>query len=185
MPDWHDSLIPHVAAGEHEAWRAFHRHHLPIAAAFLRKLGVRAPDLDDACQEVFLQVHRYLPRFRGDALVKTWLYRICISEARRVRRQRKIGGALLRWFPQQSSDWSVPAATRSDATVQSIVSRTLGQLDEGERTAFTMFAMEGLSGKEIAEITGSNVQSVWRRVFQARHAVRLALGAGERRGLHA
>src|SRR4051794_23893624 len=85
---WDDAHIPRVAAGEQEAWRAFHTHYSPIAGAFLRKLGVRAPEIDDAVQEVFLQVYRYLPGFRGDALVRTWLFRLCITEARRVRRRR-------------------------------------------------------------------------------------------------
>jgi RNA polymerase sigma-70 factor, ECF subfamily len=179
-PGWHDALIPRVAAGERQAWRAFHRHHFPIALAFLRKLGVRSPDLEDACQEVFLQVHRYLPRFRGDALIKTWLYRLCITEARKVRRRRWVGRSLARGLSQELPERSVPAATHSDATVQSIVRGALEQVGAGERLAFVLFEMEGRSGKEIADITGSSLQSVWRRVFQARHVVRLALGAPEK-----
>jgi len=178
---WHDALIPRVAAGERDAWRAFHRHHFPIAFAFLRKLGVRSPDIEDACQEVFLQVHRYLPRFRGDALIKTWLYRICISEARKVRRRRWVGRTLVHWLSQELLERSVPAATHSEAKVQSIVLGALEQVGDAERLAFVLFEMEGLSGKEIADITGSSLQSVWRRVFQARHVVRLALGAPEKK----
>ena len=35
------------------AWRRLHRRYYPIAGAFLRKLGVRERDLEDATQEVF------------------------------------------------------------------------------------------------------------------------------------
>ena len=84
---WDDALVPRVAAGEDTAWRAFHRHYYPIAAAFLRKLGVHEADMEDACQEVFLRTHRYLPSFRGEAQIKTWFYRLCATEATRVRRR--------------------------------------------------------------------------------------------------
>src|SRR5688572_23722440 len=80
--------------GNRAAWRQLHRQYYPVAAAFLRKLGVQERDLDDACQEVFLQMFRYLPSFRGEADPKTWLYRLCITQARRARTRIRLRKAL-------------------------------------------------------------------------------------------
>ena len=39
--------------------------HAPFVWRSLRRLGVREADLEDTCQEVFVTVHRKLPRLRG------------------------------------------------------------------------------------------------------------------------
>src|SRR6188768_33875 len=91
-------LLLECVRGNHEAWRSLHVRYYPVTVAFLRKLGVVESDLDDAAQEVFLQMHRYLPRFRGNAELKTWLYRLCITQARHLRRRRRVSDALRSWF---------------------------------------------------------------------------------------
>src|SRR6185503_20865190 len=82
--------------GDRSAWRQLHRRYYPVASAFLRKLGVDEREREDACQEVFLQMFRYLSRFRGEADPKTWLYRLCITQARQVRRRNKPAHTLQR-----------------------------------------------------------------------------------------
>ena len=87
------ALVSRCVSGDAEAWRTLHRSYHPIAAAFLRKMGVKDRDLEDACQEVFVQMFRYLPSFRGQAELKTWLYRLCATEAGNVRRRFRLAGA--------------------------------------------------------------------------------------------
>jgi RNA polymerase sigma-70 factor (ECF subfamily) len=169
---WDDELVPRCVAGDGAAWRAFHRHHYPIAVAFLRKLGVREPELDDACQEVFLQVHRYLPRFRGEAEVKTWFYRLCVTEARRTRTRGRLVKALRGWFHAHPPDTTVPAATRSDVALLDLIGKALDAMNEGERLVFVLFEMEGLPGKEVAAIAGCPEATLWRRLHHARGVFR-------------
>jgi DNA-directed RNA polymerase specialized sigma24 family protein len=57
-------------------------------------MGVGRDELPDYCQEVFVQVFRYLDRFKGDAAFKTWLYQICLSQVGRLRRRRRFRDAL-------------------------------------------------------------------------------------------
>src|SRR5450631_676766 len=78
-------LVERCVRGEGAAAHALHEKYYSAAAAFLRKLGARPDEMEDACQEVFLQFFRYLPSFRGEAQIKTWLFRLCITEARRAR----------------------------------------------------------------------------------------------------
>jgi RNA polymerase sigma-70 factor (ECF subfamily) len=175
---WDDDLVPRCVAGDAGAWRAFHRHHHPIAIAFLRKLGVREHELDDACQEVFLQVHRYLPQFRGEAEVKTWFYRLCVTEARRTRTRGRLAKALRGWFHAHPPDAAVPAATRTDAALLSLVGKALDAMNDGERLVFVLFEMEGLPGKEAAAIAGCPEATLWRRLHEARGVFRRTLSEG-------
>src|SRR5882672_8303992 len=70
----------------------YHRFRRQIAGNLYRVIGDRS-DLDDLVQEVFVIAFRGLDRFRGDARLSTWLYRICVNVALgriRTRRRRPV-----------------------------------------------------------------------------------------------
>jgi RNA polymerase sigma-70 factor (ECF subfamily) len=164
-------LIQRSLEGDDLAARDLHREYAPIAAAFLRKLGIGRDDVDDACQDVFLQFFRYLARFRAEAELKTWLFRICVSEARRTRRRRKSGtalAALLRSLPARNE---VPPARLSDATIQALVRRALDRMQPDQRQAFILFELDGLKGKQVAKIGGRSLPATLRRRYEAQRVV--------------
>src|SRR3954463_5005829 len=66
----------------------YHRFRRQVAGNLYRVLGDRT-DLDDLVQEVFVIAFRGLDRFRGDARLSTWLYRICVNVALGKIRTRK------------------------------------------------------------------------------------------------
>src|ERR1051325_4639128 len=86
----------------------YHRFRRQVAGNLYRVLGDR-DDLEDLVQEVFVIAFRGLERFRGDARLSTWLYRICVNVAlgrirTRKRRPAAIGVADL---DQASTDPSL------------------------------------------------------------------------------
>jgi RNA polymerase sigma-70 factor, ECF subfamily len=161
--------------GNHAAWRQLHRHYYPVAAAFLRKLGVQERDLDDACQEVFLQMFRYLPSFRGEADPKTWLYRLCITQARRARLRHKVTSALEHMLAFLPRDSLVSTPSFSEPAAQRRIEAALAALSDKERSAFVLFEMEGMGGKEICAILECTEATLWRRLHYARQVFRQAL----------
>jgi RNA polymerase sigma-70 factor (ECF subfamily) len=177
-------LIASFVGGDDEAARELHVRYHGAASAFLRKLGTRDGELDDACQDVFLRFFRYLPSFRGEAELKTWLYRLCITEARRARRRRRVGRVLEALLVQRRSDESdrVPAAARSDATLAHLCSAALERMSEALRLVFVLYEMEGLPGKQIAEVAGCTEATVWRRLHDARRLFRSAVDADAAEG---
>src|SRR5262245_48374589 len=90
-------LLDLCLAGDRDAWRALHAQFRPQALGFLLRLGVAPREAEDACQEIFLQVFRYLDRFQRRADFRTWLYKLCISQAARLCRRAALGRAL-RWL---------------------------------------------------------------------------------------
>jgi len=169
------ALLDACVSGDPAAWRRLHRLCYPRAAAFLRKLGVSELDLDDAVQEVFVQLFRYLPRFRREAELSTWLFRICISQARSVRRRKRLGHALSRLLSLAPLPTLVSTPSLPEEIVRRRVQAALSALSEGDRTVFVLYEMEGIPGKKIAEIVASPEASVWRRLHGARIAFRRAL----------
>jgi RNA polymerase sigma factor (sigma-70 family) len=170
-------LLDDCIAGDESAWRHLHRLCYPRAAAFLRKLGVRELDLEDTAQDVFVQLFRYLPSFRREAELSTWLYRICISQARGARRRQRVTETLSRLLSLGSVPTLVSTPSLPDEIVRRRVEAALSKMTERDRTVFVLYEMEGVPGKRIAEIVDSPEASVWRRLHGAREVFRCALEA--------
>jgi RNA polymerase sigma-70 factor (ECF subfamily) len=159
-------LVDRCVDGDEAAWRTLHRDYQPQAARFLRRLGVPAVEADDLCQEVFIQVFRYLKRFEGRADFRTWLFKLCISQANRRRRSRSWFGA---FGPRPSPDSSPMAGP--DWSAEEMANRAQQALDRmkpAHRQAFVLFELEGLSGEEIGRVLNCRVATVWRRLSYAR-----------------
>jgi len=154
-------------AGQRDAWRQLHDRYYRLAYVFLMRIGLRGSDAEDACQEVFVQVFRYLARFEGRADFKTWLYKLCVSQAGRVRRRAQLAAAR-RWLlgagmpaPSAPPEWSEPE-------IQRRVYAALARMKELHRAVFVLYEIEGLSGAEVAEVTGLPAATVRRRLHDAR-----------------
>jgi RNA polymerase sigma-70 factor, ECF subfamily len=174
------SLVARCVEGDETAWRDLHRTYYPIAAAFLRKLGVGEGELADACQEVFVTLFRHLPTFRGESELKTWLYRLCATEAAKARRKTRLWGTMLRVLHREQEGEPTASLEWSQAQARKKVDEALDQMKADERLVFVLFEMEGLKGDQIANVVGCPVATVWRRLHYARRAFSEALGVKER-----
>lgn len=167
------TLVARCIAGEVGAWRALHRQYYPVLLAFLAKLGVPPEEIDDACQDVFLQVFRQLPGFRSESQLRTWLYRLCASEARSRRRRARLREAIQRVLHVARAESS--SGELSEREARRRVERALERMGEGERLVFVLYELEGLSGKQVAEIARCPEATVWRRLHYARKTFRLCV----------
>jgi RNA polymerase sigma-70 factor, ECF subfamily len=169
-------LLHRCVAGDDAAWRGLHHRYHGSALSVLRRLGVPASQLEDACQDVFVDVFQYLPRFRGEADFRTWLYRICVSRARVARRRAKLWALLSAGLPEQSQELSGQPLEEGRASRQ--VAKALAQLSEAERVVFVLFELEGLSGKDIAQVIKRPEATVFRRLHDARKRFTSAIEEG-------
>jgi RNA polymerase sigma-70 factor (ECF subfamily) len=162
-------LIARCVLGEDQAWRDLHRNYYPVASRFLRRMGVSASELDDACQEVFVQVFRYLARFEQRADFKTWLYKLCLSQSSRIRRRRRVH-EVLDWLrgrdPSLAGAAVEPEWSASAASMR--VKQALDQMKPMHKEVFVLFELEGVQGEEIARILHCPAATVRRRLHYAR-----------------
>lgn len=161
-----DGLVELCAQGSEAAWRRFYLEHERLARRFLYRLGVDADSLDDACQDVFVEAFRYLPDFRGEASVTTWLYRLCLTQARRIRNKRRLQRALsllLRRDPEPTT-----AGELAPEQASALLRDGLAGLTEDERAVFVLFELEGQAGTTIADVLGCPEATVFRRLHYGR-----------------
>jgi RNA polymerase sigma-70 factor (ECF subfamily) len=162
LPD----LIDRCVAGDRRAWADLHREYRPQALAFLRRLGVGPREAEDACQEIFLQVFRYLARFERRAEFRTWLYKLCLSQAERLRRRAAWLGPLT-WLRRRLGD-PVAQPEWSETRAHELVEGALRALTARQRQVFVLFELEGLPTADIARLLSSPPPSVRRQLHEAR-----------------
>ncbi len=169
-------LIARCVLGEDQAWRDLHRDAYPVAARFLRRMGVTPSELDDACQEVFMQVFRYLARFEQRSDFRTWLYKLCLSQAGRVRRRRRLSAAL-GWLLGRAEASGAGEPEWSASQMAERVRQVLERMKPMHREVFVLFELEGVDGQEIARILGCPATTVRRRLHYARQEFETLLRA--------
>ena len=157
--------------------RAFERlmrlHERQVYATAWRLLG-RVEDAQDAAQEVFLRLYRYLDRFDEGRPLGPWLYRVTVNVCRDLGRRRKVRQALSlddveASRPLESTDPTTdPAAMASLADERRIVEEALATLAEKERAAIVLRDLQGLSTAEVAEALGSSQPTVRSQICRAR-----------------
>lgn len=145
-------------------------------------------DAEDAVQETFVDVLKGLSAFRADARLSTWMFRIAIRAALRVRsrRHRKeqresnrfdeadLGAADLASLAGDAQDPGAIALQREDAAC---VLTAIQKLSAPQRTVLGLAALEEMPQAEIAAILGVPVGTVYSRLSAARERLREILDA--------
>ena len=132
--------IRRAIEGDERALRSLWSQHSPHVDAIVRRL-VGDPDLaEDIAQEVWIQIFRALPSYRGESQFGTWAHRIAVNRTlnalRRVRRLSKVETEIDDDIAivDQSAERSMLAATIEEAA---------RQLAPGARTVFILHDVEG------------------------------------------
>ena len=156
---------------------AVYRAHARTVARWARRLLGPCADYEDIVHEVFLVVERRLSEFRGDAAITTWLYEITIRVVQNARKRARRWSWLTgrgHYQGQGESAEVLPGASRDpevelEAREQTrLLYQLLDELSESQRTVLILFELEGMSGSQIAEITGASVSTIWVRLSRAR-----------------
>ena len=163
--DW----LRRCRAGDLTAWRWLYDQQFERVYRLVQRLGVPERDAADVCQEVFLRVHRGLGRFRGDAQIGTWLFRIALNEARRWGRLRGVRLALLALYsrePQPSPGQPDDVLARAEGWRE--LAAALYQLKPKLREVFVLFEIEELSLDQVSAVLNVGAETVKSRIKRAR-----------------
>ena len=163
-------LVRRCVAGEERALRElFERERLHVHRLLYRVVGSNSP-LDDLAQEAFLEVFRSLPSFRGESSLRTWVERCSVRVAYAYFRRRS-RTPVLECLP----DSACAAPDAEERAVYREAGRRLyaelDRLEPHQRLAFTLYAIEGRTLRQIAEIMETSLVTAKVRVWRARQAI--------------
>ena len=128
-------------------------------------------DASDLSQEVFLRAYRGLKKFRGDAALSTWLYRIAVNVSlNRVSAKNPLDSAA-----DEPIDTHDIVDVQSDSAPERLlraergarVRAAIARLPEKQRATLVLRMYHELSHQEIADVLGSSVGAVKANFFHA------------------
>ena len=162
-----------LRAGDRDAIHGALREQLPIVRRHLMRLLGRSPDLDDATQEVLVELARFLPRFEGRSKLSTAVHQITVRVAYRYFEQ-----------PREVALESVPDLAEHGALEERVAAREalaklqrcLRRMPAKRRVAFVLCAIEGMTPTEAAEVAGTTALAMRCRLLWARREVARMLG---------
>jgi len=174
------TLARAAAAGDRRAFADLYRRHLDSVYARLTRVVGPLPERDDLVQQIFLDLHRALPRFRGDAALATFLHRIVLNVACEHLERRRRGRARSEPLDdRQLETLTAPGASPEQRARQRQELRRLFQhledLSPKRRAAFVLVAVEGLPLEEAAALLSASAPAIKQRVLEARRELAEAL----------
>ena len=177
--------IRRAIEGDERAMRLLWEEHAPHVGAVVRRLVGSDPDLAaDVAQEVWIQIFRALPAYRGEAQFSTWAHRIAVNRTLNALRRTRRLAALETGIEEDSA--SVEADDGERSFIAASIDEALKRLPAGARTVFLLHDVEGYTHEEIAGELGITTGGSKSQLFKARaklggllaHLVDAPLGSG-------
>lgn len=144
-------------------------------------------DAEDIAQEVFVEVFRSIHKFKGSAKLSTWMYRIATNKSLefiRKKNTKKRFGFMQSIFGNEMpidktayfTEMNHPGILLENKERSETIFKAIHQLPDAQRIVFTLHKIDGLSYKEVSEITEKSVSSVESLMFRAKKNLQKILG---------
>jgi len=142
-------LIDGCAKGDRASQKALYERYCRKLMVFCQRYAKSSAEAEDILQEGFLKIFKSIGQFRSESRLDTWMTRIMINTALNSQRQK------LYMLPMVDvTDLQLPETEEvslSGFHLSELI-KLIQSLPDGCRVVFNLFAIEGYSHKEIAEM---------------------------------
>nr|WP_299174693.1 RNA polymerase sigma factor [uncultured Allomuricauda sp.] len=136
-------------------------------------------DAEDIAQEVFVEVYHSVHKFKGNSKLSTWIYRISVNKSLEFIRKKSAkkrfgfmksitGGDIPMDKSNYFTEFDHPGIQMENKEKSETLFNAINKLPEDQKVAFTLNKIDGLSYKEISEVTEKSVSSIESLLFRAR-----------------
>lgn len=181
------ALLERCRAGDERAFAEAIDRYGPAVQRVARRLLFDAGAVEEVVQDAFVQFSRSVGRFRGEARISTWLYRVTVNAAqmrlRAERRRKRVPRERLVPIDADGHMLHIPDWTRTperralQVDLRAAIERAVADLPADYRAAYVLAEIEGLPHDEVGRALGVKRQTVKSRVHRARLLLRDALAA--------
>lgn len=179
------AIVQKVQAGDVDAFDELVTKYRERIYAVVYNLTSNREDASDLTQDAFIKAFQSVGRFQGKSSFFTWLYRIALNTTLTHLRKNK----LRRFFSfekmndeDHSAGFIDQLTTDSDSDKNTLMNELQEKLNDAfqklsvkHRTVITLYEIDGLSHKEIADIVGTSVGTVRSRLHYAKQFLQAEL----------
>ncbi|QDH79928.1 sigma-70 family RNA polymerase sigma factor [Echinicola soli] len=124
----------------------------------IRKMVIIHEDADDITQNTFVKAFKHIDKFKGDASLFTWLYRIAVNESLNfLKKKKKHDFFTLENHEKRMASYLDTSPYIDGNDIQRLLQKILLKLPEKQRLVFNMKYFEDLSYDQIGEITQTSI----------------------------
>lgn len=151
--DIEQQIIRQFGRGDASAMSLLYNEFAPLLAGVCSRYITDADERKDVLQEAFIQIYTHINKFsyQGVGSLKAWMIRITVNQALMSLRQKTS-------FNMVDSMADIPDTADETPDVDQLnqeeIMAMISRLPDGYRTVFNLFAIEGKSHKEIAQMLG-------------------------------
>lgn len=170
-------LISRLRRRDPSAFEMLVKAHQDRVYDFCVRMLADREEAFDLTQEIFLSIHQHLEKFRADAKLSTWIFRIarnhCLNRLKYLKRRGRGRSDDFAETNELAITESMGGSARPDDAVSAarereLVHRAIQELDEDQRALVVLRDVEGLSYEEIMDITELPEGTVKSRLHRAR-----------------
>ena len=170
-------LIEQVKKGDISAFRKIMETHQEKIYYLTYDMTGNRQDAEDLSQEVFIKAYHSIKKFRGDAKLSSWLYRVAVNTC--IDKKRKKKEIPVNISDDQSEDRndslqysdkdpnSNPEYLAESELMQKNIKNALQRLSPRERSVFVLRHYNDLQISEIANILNLSIGTVKSLIFRA------------------
>jgi len=158
------TLMKNLATGDRQALRVLYERHAEFVYRVAYRFVGNEEDARDITQSVFVTIMQSAGRYKPEAKLTTWIYRVVVN---RCLNHRAKAGRRLRVRLGERDFEAIPAAdeNRPDRIAEraeraAILQAAIRALPERQRMALILSRFEGQSYEEIASVLGCTKKSV-------------------------
>ncbi len=160
-------LVQACRRGESQAMELLYRRYKRRVFGLVTRI-VGSSDSEEVVQEVFVRIYRGLAKFRGDAQLSTWIYRLAVNASLTHVSKRKRRPECDPWEDQEPA----PEVVQRDFALSKRLEAALAQLPTGYRTVLILHDIEGRSHEQCAAILGCRIGTSKSQLHKARAKMR-------------
>lgn len=147
-----EELVKRCVKGDSKAQAMLYKQYAAKMLGVCMRYATSKMEAEDMLQNGFIKVFQKLENYRGDGPFEGWVRRIMVHSAiEYYRKHHKMMQVVD--IDESGYEQPVSAAAVEKLDVQELLG-LVQQLSPGYRMVFNMYAIEGYSHKEIAEIAG-------------------------------
>lgn len=170
-----------------KAWRELVRRVSPLVYRLSLRM-LRSPnEAQDACQEVFLRIHRSFDSYDPTRPLAPWVgritYNVCLRRLGKVSRKKSLVTDPVEIAQMGDEGNPGPEVQAAGKEAHELLEEALMSLSAQDQALVDLRYREGLSDAEVAEATGMPVGTVKTRLHRARGKLRKMLSSVFKRGV--
>ena len=166
----HPDLLDRARRGEVFAFETLVAPHIPTVRRLAYSFTRNWSEADDLAQDALVKAYRSVSTFEGRSSFNTWLYVVVRSsflDSKRTRRRpEKFADGEVDDLPDMDHEGADAVLDRKKETEK--LWAAIEKLDPSFRIALVLFAVEGMSYDEVAEIEQVPIGTVRSRIARAR-----------------